>query len=149
MSASPATIPAPTAEDQPFQIGDKLTVYEAAMVYAGRHPYPRIFGPYDDGNKRERCLTLLKLGLSERLPRRQRAQRSWDVFRQIKGGIERGQINPIKPAYDLDGDIDPIRTVIRTSDLVPLAASRGEQPRYLRHLLASPEPAVVVQLARA
>jgi hypothetical protein len=141
--------PAPSDEDKPFPVGDELTVYEAAMVYAGRHPYPKMFGPYDDANRRERCLTLLKLGLTAKLRGRHRAQRSWDVFRQIKSGIERGQINPIKPSYDLDGDIDPIRTVIRTSDLVQLATDRGEQPRYLRHLLASPEPAVVMQLARA
>jgi len=138
----PASIPAPTPEDKPFPVGGELTVYEASMVYAGRHPYPKMFGPYDESRKREHCLTLLKLGLAERLRRRQRVQRSWDVFRQLKEKIKQGQIQPIKPAYDLNGEIDPIRSVIRTSDLVPLATDRGEQPRYLRHLLkASPEPA--------
>ena len=85
----PTSIPAPTADEKPFQIGDELTVYEAAMVYAGRHPYPHGFGPYDSRNKRERCLTLLKLGLSERLPRRQRAQRSWDIFCELGDPVRR------------------------------------------------------------
>jgi hypothetical protein len=130
---TPVAIPAPTDEDEPFQVGDSLTVYEAAMVYAGRYPYPQMFGPYDDeGSKRAHCLTLLKLGLAGR--RRQRVRRSWDVFCQIKGEIERGQIKPIKSAHDLDGKIDPFRTVIRTSDLVLLATHRGEQPRSLKPL---------------
>jgi hypothetical protein len=134
-SNSPAVIPAPTNEDKPFQVEDELTVYEAAMVYAGRHPWPKFFGPYDESNKRERCLTLLKLGLKERLPERRHAQRSWDVFRQLKGRIEQDQIKPIKPSYDLDGEIDPIRTVIKTTELIKLANERGEQqPEYLRHL---------------
>ena len=38
-----AAIPAPAPQDIPFTIRDRLTVYEAAMVYAGRHPYPYFF----------------------------------------------------------------------------------------------------------
>jgi hypothetical protein len=33
-------IPAPTDDDDEFIIGDVLTIYEAAMVSACRHPYP-------------------------------------------------------------------------------------------------------------
>jgi hypothetical protein len=131
---SPVKIPAPTDEDKPFTVGEELTVYEAAMVYAGRHPYPKMFGPYDGSSRREHCLTLLKLGLKEGLRRRQRAQRSWDVFRRLQEKIKRGQIQPRKSAYDLDGEIDPFRTVIKTSELVSLANERGENPRYLKHL---------------
>jgi hypothetical protein len=128
----PAAIPAPTAKDQPFQIGDELTVYEAAMVYAGRHPYPHDFGPYDSRNKRERCLTLLKLGLSERLPRRQRAQRSWDIFCELGERVRQGLITPTRIARDLAGEVDLVETVIAIRDLVQLAIERGESPKYLR-----------------
>jgi hypothetical protein len=128
----PATIPAPTVEDKPFQIGDELTVYEAAMVYAGRHPYPQMFGRYNSKNRREHCLTLLKLGLSERLQRRQRAQRSWDIFCEIGERIKRDQIKPIRIVRDPTGEIDLVDTVISTADLAQLAIKRGEQPKYLR-----------------
>jgi hypothetical protein len=34
-------IPAPpNSDERPFEIGDQMTVFEAAMVYAGRHPHP-------------------------------------------------------------------------------------------------------------
>jgi len=109
----PASIPAPTADDKPFQIGDELTVYEAAMVYAGRHPYPHMFGPYDDGNKSEHCRTLLKVGLSKASSESQHAQLSWDIFRELEKRIEKGAIQPPKPVYDLTGKLDPFRTVIQ------------------------------------
>ena len=102
------------------------------MVYAGRHPYPHDFGPYDSRNKRERCLTLLKLGLSERLPRRQRAQRSWDIFCELGARIKRGRIKPIRFAYDPGGEIDLFKTVILTADLMQIAKDRGNSPKYLR-----------------
>jgi hypothetical protein len=127
-----ASIPAPTADDKPFQIGDELTVYEAAMVYAGRHPYPHDFGPYDRNDRREHCLTLLKLGLKETPQKRPRAQRSWDIFCDLGERMKRGRIAPIRTARDLAGEIDLIDTVIATADLVQLARDRDEQPKYLR-----------------
>jgi hypothetical protein len=149
----PVSIPAPTAEDKPFQIGDELTVYEAAMVYAGRHPYPHMFGPYDDGNKSERCRTLLKVGLSKAPSESQHAQLSWDVFRELEKRIEKGEIQPPKPVYDFTGKLDPFWTVIQTSDLARLAKARDERPTYLRHLrlpdvLSDDEQKVVHFLAR-
>jgi hypothetical protein len=132
---APPAIPAPTDKDQPFPIRDEHTVYEAAMAYAGRHPYPHDFGAYDRKNKPERCLTLLKLGLSERLPRRQRAQRSWDIFCELGERIRCDRIKPIRIARDLAGEIDLVDTVIATADLAQLAIDRHERPRYLRHML--------------
>jgi hypothetical protein len=36
----PTAIPAPpNTDEKPFYIGDKLTVFEGAMVYGGRHPH--------------------------------------------------------------------------------------------------------------
>jgi hypothetical protein len=133
----PTIIPAPTVEDKPFQVGDELTVYEAAMVYAGRHPYPQMFGPFNGKNRRKHCLTVLKLGLSERLRRRERAQRSWNIFCELGERIRQGKIKPISTDYDLPREIDLIDTVISTADIMQLARDRGEQPKYLRPLLVS------------
>jgi hypothetical protein len=121
------SIPAPSDEDTPFPIEDTLTVYEAAMVYAGRHPYPRMFGPYDDSNKIERCRTLLKVGL----PASQHAQLSWDIFLELEKRIEQGTIEPHNPIHDRAERIDPFRTEISITDLARLAKDRGEKPEYL------------------
>jgi hypothetical protein len=35
----PVVIPAPKGSDEsPFTVGDELTIVEAAIIYAGRHP---------------------------------------------------------------------------------------------------------------
>ena len=127
-------IPAPTEQDEPFKIGDVLTIYEAAMVYAGRHPYPYFFDVKD--RSIEAHLEFLKLGLAQSPPRKRvRAERSWDIYCELIRRIEQSRIQPVKLASDPLGGIDPCRTRIRTSDLADLAKERGETPRYLRHLL--------------
>jgi hypothetical protein len=127
----PALVDAATVEELP-PIGDELTVYEFAMVCSGRHPYPKDFGPYDDRNKHKRCLTLLKLGLSERLPDRQHAQRSWNLYCEITEKIKRGKITPIKTVRDFAGEIDPINTVIPTAHLRRDATSKRVPLQILR-----------------
>jgi hypothetical protein len=130
-------IPAPTERDEPFKIGDALSIYEAAMVYAGRHPYPYFFDV--KGRGIEEHLEFLRLGLAQSSSRKRvRAQRSWDICSELIIRIERGQIRPTKTAYDARGKIDMSRTQIRTSDLADLAKERDETPRYLRHLLINP-----------
>jgi hypothetical protein len=120
------------ADEKSFEIGDTLTVFEAAMVYAGRHPHSRFLR---DGSIEDR-LTFLRAGIREREPRvRIRARVSWDILCELVKRIEHGRLNAVRPAYSKDGQIDPIRTVIRTADLVALAIERGNQPKYLRHLL--------------
>ena len=129
-------IPAPTEKDAPFKIGDTLTIYEAAMVYAGRHPYPHFFAVKNSSI--EHHVQILRLGLSvySRLAQadrrvRAQAQRSWDIYCELLRRIERGRIEPLKTAYASPGKIDLRRTLIKTSDLVCLAQDRGEKPRYL------------------
>jgi hypothetical protein len=131
-------IPAPTADDKPFAIRKQLTVYEAAMIYAGRHPYPRFFCVLG-GSVRDHE-DFLRLGLSEASGKRPRAQRSWDVYCQLKDRINAGVIKPIRPAYDLSGKLDFTRTSIETAELVHLALERRETPKYLRHLQIDGSP---------
>jgi hypothetical protein len=127
-------IPDQTGKSEPFTIGDVLTIYEAAMVYAGRHPYPYFFDVKGRGIKEH--LEFLRLGLAQSSPRKRvRAQRSWDIYCELIRRIEQSRIQPVKLAYDRLGSIDLRRTQIRTSDLADLAKERGEKPRYLRHLL--------------
>jgi hypothetical protein len=133
MAKPNSVIPAPPyTEEEPFEIGDTLTVFAAAMVYAGRHPHLRFLrnGSFEDHIK------FLRAGISERDPRRRiRARRSWDIYCELINRIKAGRLVPIKCAYLEDGEIDPRGTVIETADLVWLANDRGEQPKYLKHLL--------------
>jgi hypothetical protein len=139
-------IPDPTAKDKPFKIGDVLTVYEAALVYAGRHPYPYFFDVKGRGIKEH--LEFLRLGLAQSSPRKRvHAQRSWDIYCELINRIEKSRIQPVKLAYDQLGRIDLRRTQIRTSDLVTLAKERGEKPRTLRPLLV--ESPVLVEMPLA
>lgn len=130
----PSAIPAPTADDKPFQIGDELTVYEAAMVYAGRHPYPKFFGLNGRSSKCERLLTYLNL-------KRPWSQLARDIFYELGERIKRDRVKPIKPAYTA-GDIDLFRTVISIDHVVQLANDRGEKPKYLRPLLEAADDRV-------
>jgi len=126
-----AAIPPPTMKDE-------LTIYEAAMFYAGRDPYPAFFGlKHRRNSKPEHLLKYLKLGLSEKRRKHPRAQRSWDIFRDLIQRIELGEIKATRPAYDLTGKIDPFLSVIQIADLVELAKNRGERPKSLRNLLVA------------
>jgi hypothetical protein len=135
MASANYFIPAPHNSDETtFEIGDTLTVFEAAMVYAGRHPLPRFLR---DGSIKDHE-RFLCAGIREGEPRAAiRARRSWDIYCELINRIKAGRLVPIKLAYLEDGEIDPRGTVIETADLVQLANERGEQPKYLRHLLTT------------
>jgi hypothetical protein len=112
----------------PLRIGAKISVYAAAMICAGRHPASRFLrdGTVDD------YLDFLRAGMSKG----GRARLSWDIYCEIIRRIERGEIKPLQVDSLSSGEIDPLRTVIRTSDLARLASERGERPEYLRHVLS-------------
>jgi len=122
----------PVPKDKPFEISTKPTVYEAAMVYSGRHPYPKMFGlsedvrPHDDDQMQQRCLTLLKTGLYN-----PHAQLSWDIFQTLAKMIERGEIDPINRVHDRDGQVNLFRTTITWSDLRRMTKDRSDQPEFL------------------
>jgi hypothetical protein len=134
-----AVIPTPAnSREEPFTVGDKITVFEAAMVYADRHPCPRFLrdGTIDD------CLKFLNAGVREheRLSAvRREARLSWDILQELLKRIARGQITPVQSAY-AGNDIDPTRTCIRTTDVAHIAKERGDRPRYLKRYLHAKTP---------
>jgi hypothetical protein len=120
-------IPAPAGSNEnPFVIKNTLTVFQAAMVYAGRHPLPRFLKP---GSREERE-TFLHAGMH--LHKRVQARLSWNIYCELLNRIKRRELTPVKTAYSKDGEIDPFQTRILTADLKGLAAERGEDPKYLR-----------------
>src|SRR5262249_6624382 len=112
--------PPPQSDEQPFEIGDTLTVYEAAMVYTSRHPHTQFL----KGSDLEDHLTFLRAGIRESgRPSRIRARQrqSWDIFCELMKRIDEGHLRTVARAYTKSGQIDPTRTVIRTENLVQLA----------------------------
>jgi hypothetical protein len=133
-------IPAPLDAGAPFQVGHELTVYQAAMIYTGRHPHEGFLrdGTVDDH------LKFLSAGIPDQPKSRERirAQRSWDVYCELMKKIEAGTIIPVRAHYQRSGQLNPVLTVIRLADVARLAAERGERPRYLRHNHVEPVEAV-------
>jgi hypothetical protein len=135
-------IPAPLDAGKDFHVGPELTVFEAAMIYAGRHPHG---GFLRDGTVADH-LRFLHAGASE-LPKGtrtrtgsekvrsgERPRQSWDIYCELMKRIEVGTIIPVRCAYQRSGELDPVRTRIRLDDVARLAAERGERPKYLRHM---------------
>jgi hypothetical protein len=119
----------------PFNIGETLTIYQAAMVYSGRHPG----GRFVDGTKDYDRATLhdyeLFLGKGARDAPRKLA---WDIYCQLREMVASGDIKPNKPAYTPTGDIDPRDTLIATTDVAKLARARGQSPEYLANWMREP-----------
>jgi len=134
MTHAQYVVAAPLDAGEPFEIRDEITVYDAAMLCGGRHPHNGFLrgGDYDD------CMRFLKHSIS-RDPRGRhgfRQRRSWSIFCDLKGRIERGEIKPVRRHYRPSGELDLVCTVLKISDVVDVVASRGERSRLLRHLQA-------------
>jgi hypothetical protein len=178
------TIPGnPWSREPPFLVGEKLSIYEAAMVYAGRNPCNRFLRGKgrefssaqtivkdeqgeivkDEHGKRKsertRKVMLVDRGRASLAeyedflcPVRDRDEPcegdkaevqahklSWGIYCELTRRVETGAITPVKKRYMLDGKLDPRDTLIKTVDLVELAAERGEHPEYLAHLMPLPD----------
>jgi hypothetical protein len=132
MASASRVIPAPrNTEEDSFVVGESLTVFEAAMVYAGRHPHSRFL----NGGSIDDHIEFLKAGIRDEPSRKRiRARRSWDIYCEIVDRIKGGRIQPVRRAYDEKGQSDPTRTVIHITDVCQLATERDERPKYLSRL---------------
>jgi hypothetical protein len=124
--------------EKPFRIGEEISIFDASMVYAGRHPNPRFL---TDGSI-DQHMRFLRAGIPDQ-PRsnlRAEARLSTSILWELVDRVKKGRIDPKSVAYQQSGEIDPVRTMIRTRDLACLAAERGEKPRYLRHFQSYLQP---------
>lgn len=139
-------IPEDVETGGPFEVGDTVTIYEAAMLYAGRHPGGRFL----DGRtkRKEEDFGRASLEQYEKVlcPERERDARdggprklAWDIFCELRKRVASGAITPVRPAYLPSGEVDPRDTRIRTADLARLADERGDRPQNLAHLMQAPE----------
>jgi hypothetical protein len=119
-------IPGAADTGGPFIVGETLTIYQAAMVYSGRHPG----GQFLDGEYGRASLREYEsfLGKGARGGPRKHA---WDIYCQLRRMVAAGEIKPTKAAYTRSDEIDPLDTLIATADVGKLAKARGESPEYL------------------
>lgn len=137
MATVKTVIPPPRhSDEEPFQVGDRLSVFEAAMVYAGRHPRPRFL----KNDTVTDHLEFLGAGVRDSPPSerarlrersRVRARRTRNIYYELIDRIRHGRIIAAKAEYLRGGEIDPLRTVILKTDLIDLARERGETCKYL------------------
>ncbi|HKD27372.1 MAG TPA: hypothetical protein VKC66_15915 [Xanthobacteraceae bacterium] len=132
MADNKRIIAAPLDAGKDFTICPELTIYQAAMIYAGRHPHEGFLrnGTVDD------YLRFLRAGIPNepKSRKRARAQRSWTVYCELMARIKTGTIKPVRCEYQRSGEIDPVSTMIRLADVIQLATERGERPKYLQHI---------------
>jgi hypothetical protein len=113
------TIPEARYSGAPFEVGETLTVYEAAMVYSGRHPG----GVFLSGNAKNPEANYGRADLEDyevflgRNAKDDDAPRklAWNIYRELLRRIETGKIKPVSRAYRRNGALDPRDTVIRTA----------------------------------
>jgi hypothetical protein len=139
----PVVIPA-TEGESPFTVKDRLTIVQAALIYAGRHPMSVFLS---DGSLDDVEVFIGRKGSSDsaRGRRLRGAERrwagarrlSWDIYCTLNRMVERGKIEPARQSFE-GGRLDPRRTTIRTADLVKLAERRGERPEYLAEFFGAP-----------
>jgi hypothetical protein len=107
----------------PFIVGDELTIFEAAMVYCGRHPCGRFI---EGASLRVHESFVGRSVLPQRNFDERPHKTSWAVWRDLCERVDRGEIEPVRKYYSSDGKLDPLTTVIRTVDLANLAKKRGD-----------------------
>jgi hypothetical protein len=78
-----------TPSRQPFTPGESLTLYEAARLISGRHPYPLLPGGV---NTLGPCWGLIAAGSTGEDRRRYRPQRGKAAFEALRQKVESGGI---------------------------------------------------------
>ena len=102
-----------------FVVGPPLTICEAAMLYAGRHPHGQFLRDGSVADHEEFIRT---------------NQTSWDVYCDLMRRAERGSVRLKKAVYLRDGRLDPRRTRITFEVLLELARERGDADARLVEL---------------
>src|SRR5262249_53364257 len=94
-----------------FEIKDTLTLYEAARIASGRHPYPRALR----GAGMDLYWSFLTAGIKSEGWQHVRPQRSVDMLHAAMNAIKQDTIKPTRLVCLPNGDID-WRTRIKTED---------------------------------
>jgi hypothetical protein len=144
----PARLGTPRAS---FAIGESLTLYEAARIISGRHPYPlspdgvTTLGPH---------MGLISAGSTSLTRRRHRPLRAKAAFEALRQKVESGKIHAEEiprlslPGTIFDGGIDWLNVKVATADVVRLCEEQGWRCGLLREPITTSAPLVGKSLAK-
>jgi hypothetical protein len=127
---------------KPYEIGEELTIFEAAVIYTGRAPAHVLVGDTDPLNADDREVAQRYFGLADNLEASARDQTRTlgrDIYRELQRRVRDRRIWAAR--CDLNGgDLNTFTTRIRFSDLVLLARERGDAEEPLRSLAETSGP---------
>ncbi|HKF61233.1 MAG TPA: hypothetical protein VKB42_07735, partial [Dongiaceae bacterium] len=103
---------------EPFAVGPPLTICEAAMVYALRHPHGRFLSDGSVGDHED--------FIRANDPDAERRHNSWNAYCDLKQRAKGGSLPLEKPVYLRDGALDPRHTLVAFEALLELAMARGD-----------------------
>jgi hypothetical protein len=128
-----------TPSRQPFTPGESLTLYEAARLISGRHPYPLL---PDGVNTLGPCWGLIAGGSTGATRRRHRPQRGKAAFEALRQKVMSGEIpadmcHRAQPDTISDGGIDWLNVKVATADVVRRCEEKGWRPKAMRRFSGS------------
>jgi len=146
--ANPA-IPGPGGEPA-FEVGEELSIYEAACVYRDTHPRPKQIGDLDLDEARDCSVAEGLMGLRrdrlsgdgrnnwtappEGYKQARRAAR--DAYLELIEAVKSGRLEPVRAGFFGAGDLNPFRTFIWRRELIDLAKKRGDAGTIVKTLIA-------------
>ena len=133
MRPRPLIIRGSKKDGQPdWPVPERLTIFEAAMVYIGRHPHHPFSGtiPARDAGEDERADHLMFYGLAPNTPQNRsggRALVARDVYFELIRRVKAGTLSEGIVRADLgDGSPDPLHTLVPLSELLDIARCRRD-----------------------
>ncbi len=134
------TVPRPVEAGGPWEIADRLTIFEAAVLYRDGYPHEAVIANYlvpdYPGGRR---LTEEHHGLGfyrEYMPDDFKNPVPRDVYLQLIDMVTTGALKPLKAAYSGPGEVDPFRTVIPLDAVLEIARSRGDAGSIVASLVS-------------
>jgi hypothetical protein len=126
----------PAASRAFFALGESLTLYEAARIISGRHPYPVSPDGVTTLGPRWEFIAAGSTGATRRRHRPARAKEAFEALQQkvMIGAILDEMPRLSHPGTISDGGIDWLNVRIKTADVIDLCNERGWRPRFLRDL---------------
>jgi len=123
-------------------IGDTLTIFDAAMIYADRHPASEFLRGASLSEAEQFLGREQRRGCDNENAARRKL--SWDIYCELMRRVESGKIKPVRTGSLPSGEIDPRETAISIACLAELARERGDKPEFLKPLIEEP-PAQLVE----
>jgi hypothetical protein len=127
-------------ERLPFTAGEALTLFEAARLISGCHPYPLSPDGAETLGPHMGFITAGATGLTRRRHRPQRSKAAFEALQQkvMSGEIPAEMCRLTQPGTISDGGIDWLNVKVATADVVRLCEEKGWRCGLLRAPASTP-----------